>query len=64
MGKLEQKEFQQRIGKIEQLVKSIDQIGDPGAQANARELVQLLLDLHGAGIERMLDITFETGAAG
>jgi Fe-S cluster biogenesis protein NfuA len=64
MAQLEQQEFQQRIGRIETLIQSIESIADPAAQETARELVQALLELHGAGIERMLGITFETGAAG
>jgi Fe-S cluster biogenesis protein NfuA/nitrite reductase/ring-hydroxylating ferredoxin subunit len=64
MGTLEQQEFQQRIGKIETLIHGIEEITDPATQANMRELVQVLLELHGTGLERMLDITFQAGAAG
>jgi Fe-S cluster biogenesis protein NfuA len=59
-----EKEFQRRLGRIDELVRAVEQIGDPAARATATELVQLLLDLHGAGIERMLDITYESGEAG
>ncbi len=33
-------------------------------RASAEELVQTLLELHGAGIERMLDLIWESGDAG
>lgn len=60
----QQQEFQQRIGKIEELVHQIEHIADPTLKAAATELVQTLLELHGAGLERMLEITHQTGAAG
>ncbi len=58
------KEFQRRIGRIEGLVHQIEQLPDPNAQATAQELMQLLLELHSAGLERMLDLIFETGTSG
>ena len=58
------KDFGERIGRIEVLIHSLEEIANPAAQAAAKELVQSLLDLHGTGLERMLDITFESGAAG
>ena len=57
-------EFQQRIGKIEGLIGEIENISDVAARENVRELVQALLDLHGAGIERAMDIIFESGQSG
>ena len=56
--------FQQRIGKIESLIGDIEGISDDTVRENVRELVQALLDLHGAGLERMMDIVFESGQAG
>lgn len=60
----DEKDFQQRIQKIESLVRKIEQLNDSEAKANAVELFQLVMDLHGAGLERMLDIAFEDGDAG
>ncbi|HKP86063.1 MAG TPA: NifU family protein [Blastocatellia bacterium] len=60
----EEKEFQQRVQKIEALVRKIEQLADPDARASAVELFKLVMDLHGAGLERMLDIAFEAGDAG
>ncbi len=64
MGKLDQHDFQQRIGKIESLIQTIDDIANPTARANAKALVQALLDLHGMGLERMLDTVYESGPTG
>jgi len=60
----QEQEFQQRISRIETLVEQIDRFSDPAAQATAKELVQAMLDLYGAGIERILDITYEAAEDG
>ena len=61
---MEEKEFQQRIQKIEALVLRIEQLADSDARASAVELFQLVMDLHGAGLERMMEIAFEAGDSG
>src|SRR5262249_46178924 len=58
------KEFQQRIQKIESLVREIETLHDPAARTLATNLVQALLDLHGTGLEHILDVMYQTGAAG
>jgi Fe-S cluster biogenesis protein NfuA len=55
----EDKEFQQRIQKIEGLVHKLETIADPNARACAQELMQALMDLHGAGLERMMEIAWQ-----
>ncbi len=64
MGKLDQHDFQKRIGKIEALIRAMDEIANPTTRANAKALVQALLDLHGMGLERMLDTVYESGPTG
>jgi len=49
-------EFQQRLKSIERLLGEIDAAADPNLRSTARELVQLVMDLHGAGLERMLEL--------
>src|SRR6185295_380149 len=60
----EEKELQQQIQRIEELVGKIETLPDPAARAGARELVQSLMDFHGTGIERMLEMIAETGTSG
>lgn len=60
----EEKDLQRQIQRIEELVGKIETLADPDAQANARELVQSLMDLHGAGIERMLEKIADSGPSG
>jgi len=61
---LDKKEFQQRLQKIEGLVRAIESAADPNVRASAVELMQSLMELHGAGIERMMEVVFDAGAAG
>src|SRR5262245_35848337 len=62
--KLDKKDFQQQLQKIEVLVHTIESAADPNVRASAVELMQSLMELHGAGIERMMEIVFENRAAG
>jgi hypothetical protein len=57
-------EFRKQVGRIDALVHEIDSIADPALRATTRKLVQCLMDLHGAGIERMLEIVSEAGDVG
>ncbi|HVF92048.1 MAG TPA: NifU family protein [Blastocatellia bacterium] len=61
---LEDNEFQQRIQKIEGLVRKIESMADEKARASALELFQSIMDLHGAGLERMMSAAFDAGDAG
>ncbi len=61
---VEQKAFQQRIQKIEGLIAKLDESGDPNLQACAKDLVRLIMDLHGAGLEAMMQIVSQAGDAG
>lgn len=60
----QEKELKQQIQRIEELVGKIETLADPDARSNARELVQALMDLHGVGIERILDAVADSGPAG
>ncbi len=58
-------EFQERVARIEELVQRLDSSSDPAMRATAKELVQSLMDLHGAGLERIIEIVSEApGEAG
>src|SRR5215470_10433407 len=57
-------EFKQRVCQIDELVREIEQAGDPSFRTAAKALIQSLMDLHGAGIERMLEIVHLSGDHG
>lgn len=42
----------------------LETIADPASRTSAKELVQLLMELHGMGLERILGIVFQSGDAG
>ena len=48
------REFQERLTRLDVLLGEVDRIEDPTAQSLTREVVQALLDLHGRGLERVL----------
>jgi Fe-S cluster biogenesis protein NfuA/nitrite reductase/ring-hydroxylating ferredoxin subunit len=56
-------EVQSQLKTIEALVHQIEQAKDPALSAAAKELVQLLMQLHGEGLERMLEIVHQTSTA-
>ncbi|MFZ0322154.1 MAG: NifU family protein [Candidatus Sulfotelmatobacter sp.] len=58
------KDFQVKIQRLGELVRDLENIADPESRASAKTLVQLLLDLHSVGLERMLEIVTSTGDAG
>jgi Fe-S cluster biogenesis protein NfuA len=57
-------ESQQLIQRIDELTRKVEALADADARASALELLQSLMEFHGSGIERMLEIAAETGAAG
>jgi len=54
-------DFRYRMGQIGDLVQKMEGIADPAVHAAARELVARLMELHGTGLEKMLEITFRAG---
>jgi len=60
----EDNEFQQRIQQIEGLVHKVESLSDPNARKTALELFQLIMELHGAGLDRMMNIAFDAGDTG
>ena len=56
-------EFQDRVARIEGLVQKLESSADPASRSTARELIQCLMELHGAGLERLLEIVARGGDA-
>lgn len=56
-------EFLQRVERMDGLVRGLEASTEPAAQA-ARELAQTIVDLHGAGLARMLSIVGQAGDPG
>jgi len=58
----EKREFRVRTERIEKLVSQLDKGSDPELRAVALELVQSVIELHGAALERMLENIAQTPA--
>jgi Fe-S cluster biogenesis protein NfuA len=56
--------FESRIARIEALTATLERCQDLDARAASRELVGALLDLHGAGLAKVLELTTGAGEAG
>jgi hypothetical protein len=56
-----EKEFQEKMRRLGALVGELDQLSAGGSKVAARELVQLLMEVHGAGLERILELVKESG---
>jgi Fe-S cluster biogenesis protein NfuA len=60
----DEKDFQKQMQKIGELVRQLEQIVNPAMRTSTKELVQLLMELHGSGLERALEIVFSSGDEG
>ena len=54
----------QSMEKIEGLIRTIENLPDPNARATAIALVQALMEFHGAGLDRMMELIAESGESG
>ena len=57
-------EFQQYAQKLEQAVKRVTAIQDEDARNTALELMQSLMDLHGSGLTRIVEVLVASGEPG
>jgi Fe-S cluster biogenesis protein NfuA len=56
--------LQKRIQRIGEIVEQLESAADPSARAMAKELLESLMALHGAGLERILELASEASEAG
>ena len=64
MDKSRSAEFESRSHRLQELIQALEESRDERTRTQARELVQVLLELHGAGINRMLELAFESEHGG
>ena len=58
------RDFREEMQRIGNLVQEIGSSADPAARAITKTLMQSLMDLHGAAIEKALDIVADSGEQG
>ena len=56
--------IREEVQRIGGLVQEIESIADPAVRAATKNLVQSLMDLHGAALEKALDIVADAGDSG
>jgi len=56
-----EKEFQEKMRRLGTLVGELDQVPGGGSKVAARELVQLLMDVHRSGLERIMELVIQSG---
>jgi hypothetical protein len=61
---MQDRSFQQRIGRIETLVGELEAVSDPVVKAAAKELVASVMDLNAAAFERVVAVAARYGDAG
>jgi Fe-S cluster biogenesis protein NfuA len=59
-----EKDFQQRVQRIGALVQEIEAIADPAVRASTTQLVQLIMEFHGTGLDRALEMLANAGGPG
>jgi len=57
-------QFQKQLSHIEELINALDTAPDPTVFAKSRELVRALLELHGAGLERVFELIHGNASSG
>jgi Fe-S cluster biogenesis protein NfuA len=58
------RDFKDDMERIGGLIQEIESIADPAVRATTKDLVQSLMDLHGAALEKALDIVAQAGDPG
>jgi hypothetical protein len=60
---LDDQGLQERVARIETLLGEIEALKDPSARSKAAEIAQVLLELYGEGLARMMEVVAQ-GAEG
>ena len=59
-----EKEFQEKIRQLGTLVGELNDAPEGSSKVAAREMVQLLMEVHGTALERIMELVFESGEHG
>jgi Fe-S cluster biogenesis protein NfuA len=57
-------EFQEQVRKLGELVTQFEEMPDSPQKTAAKELVQFLMEVHSQGLERMMELIFESRDSG
>lgn len=56
--------FQQQIRRLSELVTEFEQLPESPSKTKGKELVQLLMEVHAEGLQRVMDVAFESRESG
>ncbi|MCU1220801.1 MAG: thioredoxin-like protein, partial [Candidatus Angelobacter sp.] len=59
-----EKDFRERVQQMAALAADLENISDDKIRASAKELIHLLMELHGAGLEKIMETVFAAGEPG
>jgi hypothetical protein len=59
-----EKDVQRRLEIIERSIAALDATADPSLRATVQQLVESIVELHGRGLERLLEVIHGSGIAG
>ena len=57
-------EFQEQVRQLGKLITQFDEMPEGPQKTACKDLVQLLMDVHGAGLDRIMEIVFESEGPG
>jgi Fe-S cluster biogenesis protein NfuA len=63
-GTLDVRDFQERLQNLDALLRDAEQAADPASRSRLQQIVQAILELHGTGLERLLEHVADAGDVG
>ncbi|MFN7949770.1 MAG: NifU family protein [Blastocatellia bacterium] len=64
MARIDKQEIRRQMQRVEAIIHETEAMADPHHKARVIELVQLLMSLHGAGLDRLMELVDEAGEPG
>jgi Fe-S cluster biogenesis protein NfuA len=64
MSTVDEQQFPHQMKRLEALINQAEGFADPAAQSVVRDIVRLLLEIHGAGLAKMLELIARAGGPG
>jgi Fe-S cluster biogenesis protein NfuA len=61
---LDAQAFHSRLQHLDRLLHEAEHVADPASRSRLQQIVQAILDLHGSGLDRLLEHVAQAGAAG
>jgi Fe-S cluster biogenesis protein NfuA len=63
-GTFDPREFQERLQNLDALLREAEQVSDPASRARLQQIVQAILEIHGSGLDRLMELVADAGEEG